>query len=94
MSEAVAEKSPGEAKDYGNNWVNVLTGENEMTISSSSWAAVPTGLTLTTASIVGTKTIVWVSGGSVNTDYALLNTITTPGGRTHDWTIIVPCRTR
>lgn len=72
------------------------------TIATATWT-VPTGITkdssnqnaVTIAGIsyaVNTVCTVWLSGGTVNTDYELLCRITTSDLRTLDQSIIVPVR--
>lgn len=90
-------KDPSDVKDYAIEWEELLTAESETTIASSTWSASdPAGLTVVAApapSIVGTQTIVWVSGGTAGVRYALTNTIVTGGAepRTHQRTISIPC---
>ena len=100
MSEILETKDPSDSKDYAIEWASLLTAETETAIATSTWSvSTPTGLTIATTpppSIVGTKTIVWVSGGSAGTMYALANTIVTTGvpPRTHQRSIIIPCADR
>ena len=102
MSDLLEQKDPSDVKDYSIEWAPVLTAESETAIATSTWAVLPTGLTIATgptppaSSIAGTKTIVWVSGGTANTNYELTNTIVTSGAtpRTHQRTVIIPCRER
>lgn len=94
-----AAKDPSDIKDYDIDWADVLTGESETALTSSTWSASdPAGLTVLAAppylpSIVGTKCIVWVSGGTAGTKYTLTNTVVTAGAtpRTHQKSIIIPC---
>jgi len=94
-------KDPQETKDYGIDWSDLLAGETETTIATSTWgASVPSGLTVLTLAPHqqriddGTKTVVWVKDGTAGTTYRLKNTIVTAGAtpRTHERTIIIPCR--
>jgi len=99
-------KDPSDVKDYGIDWVNVLTAEGETTIASSIWSpSVPAGLYPEDGSpqgsppsgyIDGTKTVIWLAGGTAGTNYELTNTIITAGPtpRTHQRTIVVPCQQR
>jgi len=67
-----------ELLDYGIDWSTELpTGD---TIVASTWVG-DTGLTLSNESFTTTTTTVWVSGGTKNYLYRVLNTITTAGGR-------------
>lgn len=67
----------GEA-DYELDWTDELAGD---TIAESSWSG-EAGITLSNASISGTKTRVWIAAGTLNTLYELTNEIVTAGGRT------------
>jgi len=100
MSSAIlASKDPSDVKDYAIEWADLLAAESETAITTSTWSVSdPTGLTVLAAppylpQLVGTRTIVWVSGGTAGTTYALTNTIVTAGvtPRTHQRTIIIPC---
>jgi hypothetical protein len=56
---------------------------------------VPSGLTQITAGITGgTITVVWIGGGTVGTDYTLVNRIVTSAGRTDERSIIIRVRNR
>lgn len=92
MSEILELKTPGDSKPYKIEWASVLTDDGGVAISSSSWVSSPAGLTLS-ASISGTKAVVWVSGGQANVQYTLTNTMVTDGGTpfTHARSIIIPC---
>jgi hypothetical protein len=94
MSQVLEQIAPGETLDYAIEWSSVLTADGGLSISTSTWAASdPSGLTLATSTISGTKTIIWASGAKANTDYRCKNTIVTSAtARTHVRTIIIPCR--
>lgn len=98
MSDTLAVKDPDEVLDYGRNWEPELTADDETVIASSTWSEPsPTGLTVLDSppgSINGMITTIWVGGGDPGKKYSLTNTITTPGGRTYERTIIIPCRER
>jgi hypothetical protein len=75
--------APGEVKDYGLDWEEFLAEATGDSIQSSAWAC--TGATLSGASATGTstKTMVAVpSSAELGASLALVNTITTIGGRT------------
>lgn len=100
MSSPIKEsKDPSDLKDYTLDWADVLTAESETAITSSTWSASdPAGLTVLAApphlpQLVGTKAIVWVSGGTAGVRYSLTNTIVTAGAtpRTHQRTLVIPC---
>jgi hypothetical protein len=75
---ATYNKDPTEVLDYTIDWETLLDGD---TISTSEWAA-DTGITQDSESETTTLAIIWVSGGTVDKQYTLTNTIVTAGGRT------------
>jgi len=75
---ATYNKDPTEVLDYTIDWETLLAGD---TISTSVWA-VPTGITEDSESETTVLAIIWVSGGTVDKQYTLTNTIVTAGGRT------------
>jgi hypothetical protein len=78
-----APKDPDEIKDYVVDWSDLL---GEDTIAASIWI-IPDGLTKTSDSNTGATATIWLSSGVAGTSYALVNRITTAGGRTYDRTI-------
>jgi len=80
MAELLAtyNKDPTEVLDYTIDWETLLDGD---TISTSEWD-VDTGITEDSESETTTLAIIWVSGGTVDKQYTLTNTIVTAGGRT------------
>lgn len=84
-------KDPDAKLDYGFDWSSWLaTGE---TIMASAWT-IPTGLTKVSSSFDDTGTSVWLSGGTLGTDYDIINHITTSAGREEDRTIRIKVRAR
>jgi len=87
-------KDPSAELDYGFDWLTdgwLATGE---TVITSTWT-VPAGLTQITTGITGgTITVVWIGGGTVGTDYTLVNRIVTSAGRTDERSIIIRVRNR
>ncbi len=81
-------KGATEVVDYVVSWSALLGAD---TISTSTFT-VSAGLTKDSQSNTTTTATVWVSGGTVNTDYTITNTITTAGGRTWVRTFTVPVR--
>ena len=71
-------KDPNAVKDYTVDWEDWLAGD---AISTSSWS-VPSGITNSFTSNTTLLAIIWLSGGTVQTDYEVYNTIVTAGGRT------------
>jgi hypothetical protein len=81
-------KDPDAKLDYKIDWTAWLaSGE---TVSVSTWT-VPSGITKDSDSITdaGASTTIWLSGGTVGTDYSLTNHITTSASREDDRTIKV-----
>ena len=76
-------KDPDEVNDYKLDWSARLAGDS---IESSTWF-VDDGLTVDRTSNDATTTVVWLSGGSSNRAYRLLNRIVTVDGRTMDETV-------
>lgn len=78
-------KDPDATLDYRVDWTAWLNGD---TISSSTWivaeVAGAAGLVKSNEDNTATTTIVWLSGGTVNTRYRVTNRIVTAGGRTDD----------
>lgn len=83
-------KDPDEVLDYVRDWTSILDGD---TIATSVWT-VPAGITKTTDSHTTTTATIWLSGGTADVDYAVVNRITTAGGRTHDKTLTFNIRTK
>lgn len=75
-------KDPDATLDYGWDWAaEDWLGTD--TIVSSEWT-VPDGITKEDESNTDTKTVVWLSGGTLTETYKVTNRITTSGGRTDD----------
>lgn len=75
-----------EIYDYGFNFTDSL--DTADTISTSTWT-IPAGLTTGATSNSTTKTSVFLSGGTVGTDYSCVNKIVTAGARTIERTFIL-----
>ena len=75
-------KDPDETLDYMVDWTDALAGD---TIASSTWT-VPTGITRGTDSNTANTATIWISGGTADQTYELMNRITTAGGRTREQT--------
>lgn len=71
--------------DYQVNWATWLGSD---TIVTSTWT-VETGLTKDSISNTTTTATVWLSGGTVDETYEVVNTIVTTGGRTDYRTIVI-----
>ena len=67
-------KSPTANLDFAVDWSDWLAdGE---TIASSTWTS-PDGLVIETTAYSNTQSVIWVSGGVINTVHRVINTITT-----------------
>ena len=86
-------KDEQEVLDFKIDWSKWLSSGD--TISSSTWT-VPSGITKDSDSISddNTSTVIWLSGGTDGTDYALLNHIVTADGREPERTITIGVRSR
>lgn len=78
-------KDPDEVVDYDLSWADLMTDDTD-TIASSTWT-VPAGITKDSSSNTTTVTKVWLSGGTANVTYTLLNRVVTAGGRTLDQSV-------
>jgi len=87
-------RGPGAELDHGFDWAELGYLEPGETIIESNWALDP-GLTRITSSIiVGTKTVVWVSGGVVGQDYVITNSFRTSAGRSDSRSHLLKVRRR
>lgn len=75
-------KDPNSVLDYKNDW-SIWLGSD--TITTSTWV-IPPGVTKNSDTNDTTTTTIWLSGGSLDTNYEILNRIITAGGRTADRT--------
>lgn len=77
-------KNPGDRKDYAVDWRPELAAHDGDAIASSTWT-VETGLTQATPapSTAGGISTIWLSGGTLDEDYTVTNTVVTTGGRTY-----------
>ena len=82
-------KDPEAVLDYSIDWSDWLGAD---VISVSTWT-VPSGITKDSDSSTATVAIIWLSGGSANTDYTLTNKIVTTAGRTALRSIVVSVKT-
>ena len=78
-------KDPQAILDFKIDWSGWLGTD---TIATSTWT-VPTGITQSAATNTTTAAIIWLSGGTLDTSYDLVNHITTAGGRSDDRTITI-----
>lgn len=84
------DKDPDEVLDYRLNWSARLAGD---TIVSSTWT-VPSGITKDSDENTTTATTIWLSGGTLKANYALMNRIVTAAGRTMDQTVEIRVSTK
>lgn len=95
---ALYTKDPNSVLDYKVDWNGaaadggpwLAAGE---TIASSNFT-VPAGITKDSQSNTTTTATVWLSGGTVGNEYAVVNRITTNQGRTDDRTITIRVQER
>ena len=78
-------KDPNAVKNYTINWVAFLGVD---TIASSTWI-VPAGLIKDSDTKTTTTTTIWLSSGTADTEYSVVNRITTAGGVTEDCTLTI-----
>ena len=83
-------KDPQAVLDYQINWATWLSAD---TIATSTWT-VPTGLTKASSTNTTTTATVWLSGGTADTSYNIVNTIVTAGGRTEERTLTIAVQNR
>ena len=77
-------KDPQAVLDFVFDWsLWLATGE---TITASTITASSTGITLDSDTFTGTTVTYWLSGGTLNTRYTIVNHITTSAGRQDDRT--------
>jgi len=84
-------KDPSAILDYGFNWHDWLTGDE--VIIESSWT-VDSGLTKVSDGFTVEITSVWLSGGTVGSDYNVVNHIRTSQNREDERTLIIKVRNR
>jgi hypothetical protein len=82
---------PDSNVDYSVDWTDWLADTGGDTIASAQWI-VPTDLTASNESHTTTAATVWLSGGTVGTDYTVVSRITTVDGRIEDQSIILKCQ--
>lgn len=92
MAIEVVVKDPNGVLDYERDWSTWLAASSD-TIQSSTWI-VPAGLTKDSESNTATTASVWLSGGTVGSDYRVTNRVVTVGGRTDDRSMQVVVRDR
>lgn len=83
-------KDPDEVLDYIRDWSALLDGD---TISTSTWTA-DDGIIVDSSSNTTTTATIWLSGGTVNQNYSVVNRIVTAGGRTHEKTLTFKIRAK
>lgn len=85
-----AVKDPDATLDYSIDWTDWLAEATD-TISTSSWTA-EAGITIEDDTNTTAVATVWLSGGTVNEQYDIVNEIVTAGGRTDNRTLTVRVR--
>jgi hypothetical protein len=88
-------KDPDDVLDYDINWApRLASGE---TIATSDWDVVEGDVAIEVSpapSIVGAKTYVWLSGGTLGTACLITNHIVTSAGREWDQSVRLRIRSR
>jgi len=83
------DKAPNEELDYQIDWSQrLLIGRDRDTIDASVWT-IPSGLVLENNSRTVSTTTAWISGGTLGETYALINKVTTVGGRIMEQTVML-----
>ena len=90
MANNIFAKTPNGQLDYSMNWADKLSTAASESISTSAWASIPTGLTLSGETNTTAATAILISGGTHGTKYHVTNTITTNvNSRRYDRSIAV-----
>jgi hypothetical protein len=84
-------KDPDEVLDYTLNWAARLVADD--VISTSTWI-VPDGVTKNSDNKTDKIVTIWLSGGTLNASYSLVNRIVTTAGRTMDQTCKLKIKAR
>ncbi len=84
-------RDPDSNLDFACDWSVWL--QDDETIVTSVWLP-DEGITTATPSVVGGRTVVWLSGGEVGQTYRVTNRITTSAGRIDDRTLLIRVRNR
>jgi len=82
-------KDPEAVLDYHVDWSDWLGID---TIASSLWSCSDSGITIDSDSTTATVTTVWLSGGTVDEEYEVVNHIVTSAGREEDKTLTIRMR--
>lgn len=85
-------KDPSAVLDYRVDWATWLTASE--TITTSTWPVVPAGITKDSDTNTTTTATIWLSGGTLNTEYVITNRIVTNQGRTDERSITITIRDR
>lgn len=83
-------KDPSDVVPQSFDWALVIPTD---TITTSTWTP-DTGITTATPTFAGKVTTVWLSGGTAEVTYKIVNRIVTTAGRTLERTIRVKVRDR
>ena len=84
-------KDPDAVLDYSVDWSKWLAGDQ---IQTSAWSVSDPTLEAADDANTGTRTTVWLSGGTVNQSYTVTNRITTSEGRTDDRSFVIQVQDR
>jgi hypothetical protein len=84
-------KDPQAVLDYTVDWSSWLPSGD--TIVTSTWTA-QTGITIDSNSFTTTAATVWLSGGTLDASYNVVNHIVTDDGRAEDQTLVIKIESR
>lgn len=88
--QALEPKDPQDVLDYPVDWADVLALDGD-TIQGVVWTF-PAGLSKQSEAINGTRSVVWISGGTDGEAYEIGCRMTTGGGRIYDRTFSIVVR--
>lgn len=93
MQKVWPSKDPEEVLDYSIDWTERLVSE---TIVTSTWSLTgdDNDLTADSDTISANRTVLWLSGGTLNATYYCTNQIVTSGNRTMEQTVKIKIRAR
>lgn len=86
MPYSAISKDPSARLDFTFNWKPFLGTD---TIATSTFPSFPAGITNDDVDVTADKVVLWLTGGSDGRGYSITNRITTVGGRTDDWVLVV-----
>lgn len=88
------DKDPEEVLDYPSSWSKLLGDTDELADVVYSLPDTPTGLTIASSSYEATVSTVWLSGGTLGSQYLVDILATTAQGRTFNRTVAIRIRAK